>query len=88
MQTPEPIRDHPNATFALSSTPFAILIGWITLKLGLVMPQYVATACGTVMVGLLLIFRTAITRAGGAIWDNGIVGCCRRIVKGPPPSAP
>lgn len=82
VQAPDAVTNHPNATFALSSTPFAILIGWITLKIGLVMPQYVATACGTIMVGVLLIFRSAITRAGAAVWEFGIYGCCKRVWRG------
>lgn len=88
MQAEEFRKDHPNATFALSAAPFATLLSWGAYKVGIVMPQYVATACGTVLVGVMLIFRSAITRAADAVWQNGIVGCCRRIIKGPPPSSP
>ena len=34
VQTPEPIKDHPNATFVLSTTPVAVLIGYLLTVAG------------------------------------------------------
>lgn len=82
MNTPEPIKDHPNATFVLGTTPLTTLVVWICLKLGLVMPQYVAAAVATICASALLVFRGALTKSAGAIWDLGIYGCCRRILRG------
>ena len=84
MNEPGPVARHPNASFVLGTTPLTTVLAWAILKLGWSMPQAVAAAFGTLVSGGLLIFRSALQRAGSAVWENGIVGCCRRIVKGPP----
>ena len=82
---PNAVQRHPNASFVLGTTPLTTLAVWAALQAGLVMPQAVAAAVGTLLSGGLLIFRTAIEHAGGAVWDLGITGCCRRLWHGPPP---
>jgi hypothetical protein len=82
MRQPDAVKHHPNATFVLSTTPLTTILAWAILQLGVSMPQAVAAAFGTLISGGLLIFRTAIQRTGGAIWDLGISGCCRRLWKG------
>jgi hypothetical protein len=80
------VQQNPNATFVLASTPVTTLIVWVALRLGLVMPQYVAAAVATVAASGLLIFRLGIQKAGRAVWTFGLTGCCRRLWKGAPPS--
>lgn len=86
MEAPAAIKQNPNATFVLASTPLTTLIVWAALEVGLVMPQYVAAAVATVAVSGLLVFRRGIQAATAAVWTFGIVGCCRRLWKGAPPS--
>ena len=84
MRAPESVQKHPNATFVLSTTPITTFVVWAALQFGLVIPQAVAAAIGTLIPGIMLIFRSAITGTGSAIWENGIVGCCKRVWKGKP----
>jgi hypothetical protein len=86
MQAPEAVQKHPNATFVLSTTPITTLLVWGLLQAGLVLPQAVAAAVGTLIPGFLLIFRSAITNSADAVWALGFAGCCRRLWKGAPPS--
>lgn len=82
MQTPEAVKDHPNATFVLSTTPLAILLGYLLSVAGVKLPQLVAAALGTWLAGLLLIVAHHVNRGCGAVWEYGVVGCWRRILRG------
>jgi hypothetical protein len=85
MRPPEPIRDHPNATFVLGTTPLAILVGYLLSVAGVRLPQLVAAALGTWLAGALLIVASHVNRGCGAVWEYGIIGCWRRILRGRPP---
>jgi hypothetical protein len=87
VQAPKPVRDHPNATFVLSTTPVTTLVVWGAMKLGWVMPQAVAAAVATICASALLVFKRGLLSAGSSVWTIGIKGVFRRIWKGnqPPP---
>jgi hypothetical protein len=85
VKAPDAVQHHPNATFVLSTTPVTTLLVWGLLQAGLVLPQAVAAAVGTLIPGCLLIFRSAITSSADAVWTLGFAGCCRRIWHGSPP---
>jgi hypothetical protein len=86
VRAPEQVKQNPNASFVLSTAPLTTLVVWLALQAGIVMPQAVAAAVGTIISGSLLIFRRGIQASGSAIWDLGFVGCCRRIWRGRPDS--
>jgi hypothetical protein len=79
MRPPEPIRDHPNATFVLGTAPLSALIGWLISLHWNSVPTEVSTASGTVLSSACLVFAHTIKRAGGAVWEYGIAGCCHRL---------
>lgn len=82
MRPPEPVRQHPNATFVLASAGPAALIAWLVSLAGVQMPQAAAAGAAVVLSAAGLVFANAIKRCGGAVWEFGVIGCCRRVWKG------
>ena len=86
MQAPEPIREHPNATFVVGTSPFAILLGYVLSWRGVTLPEYVVAPLGAWLAAAALVFSHQVKRAGAAVWEFGVVGCCRRVWRGAPPT--
>jgi hypothetical protein len=84
MQTPEPIKQHPNATFVASMAPPAALIAWLVSLAGLKMPQEAAAGISVMLTSCALVFATGVKRCGSNVWEFGIIGCWRRIWRGNP----
>jgi hypothetical protein len=82
VRPPEPIRDHPNASFVLGTAPLSALCGWLISLRWTSVPPEASAAGGTLLSSGLLVFGKSIKRAGGGIWEYGIVGCFRRVWRG------
>jgi len=82
VRAPEPVRQHPNATFVASLAPPAAFIAWLVGLLGLHMTQEAAAGAAIIITSVCLVFAHALRRAGGVVWQIGIMGCCRRIWHG------
>jgi len=82
MQQPQITKNHPNATFALGTTPFAVLVVWGLGQEGLTFTQEVGTAIGGCATAAALFSAKAIKLAGYNLWEYGITGCCRRLWHG------
>lgn len=84
MRAPEPVRDHPNATYVLFTTPFSALVGFLLIRFHL--PAEAVASIGSCLSSAFLVVSDWVRKVAGgcwhAVWTLGIVGCARRIWKG------
>ena len=86
MRAPEPIREHPNATFVFTTAPLSALFCWLIALRWTSMPTEVAAALGTLLSSVCLVFASSIKRGvrnvAHQVWELGVLGVCRRIWRG------
>ena len=89
MEAPQAVRDHPNATLAALTIPCSLLATWVITNL---LHQSLSAEDGSAVGGGVAAAALAVGRfiklaalvTATAIASYGIVGCARRILRGPP----
>ncbi len=84
MQAPDVIRNNPNAAVAVGSAPLAALVVWGLATAGADFDKETAGAIGSLGAGVVLFFFGGLRATASAVWEYGIVGCGRRILRGRP----
>lgn len=89
MNLPEPVKRNPNAAVVIgAATPPALAVTWfVTNVLHHPLSAEDGAALGTLLGGALLWLSGTFKWIGRSVVANGgILGCCRLVFKGRPPS--